>query len=73
MNRPATQQIIQDTIQTVKTFSPALALDKNTLKSVIREALISPEGGLSYQTIRQLADTQRSIASSTDIPTILTL
>lgn len=65
-------RIINDTISTVKLFAPTLTTDKKTMQSILREALTSAEGGLSYQTIKQLADTQKSITeSSSSTPIVI--
>jgi hypothetical protein len=69
---PTQKKIIDDTMTTLKAFAPTLSLNKNTVKSVLREALTSPEGGMSYQTIKQLAETQKSVSESGDAP-ILTI
>lgn len=66
-------RIVTDAMKTVNTFAPTLATDKNTMKAVLREALTSPDAGLSYQTIKQLADTQRSINESSDSTNIFAL
>jgi hypothetical protein len=55
------KKVVKDSLDTLSTFAPSLAVDKKTVQSVLREALTSPEGGLSYQTIKQIADTQNSI------------
>ena len=56
--------IIDDTLKTVTTFAPTLVTDKKTTQAILREALTSPYGGLSYQTIQQLSQTQKTINES---------
>lgn len=60
-NTPVGARIINDTMRTLSMFAPSLSTDKQTVQSVLREALTSSQGGLSYQTIKNLADTQLSV------------
>ena len=58
------QSVMHHTMNTVSTFAPSIATDPRALQSVLREAISSPEGGLSFQTIKHLSETQKFINES---------
>lgn len=55
------RNVMHHTMNTVSGFAPDIATDPRALQSILREAVSSPEGGLSFQTIKQLSETQKFI------------
>ena len=55
------KETMHNTLDTVYSFAPAIATNKAALRSILREAATSPEGGLSFQTIKHIADAQKTI------------
>ena len=53
--------IMGQTMDTVYSFAPDVSKDPRAMQSVLTEAVTSPDGGLSFQTIKGLADTQKAI------------
>jgi hypothetical protein len=61
---PTLKNVMHNTMETVYAFAPDVAKDHRTLQSVLREAITAPEGGLSFQTAKQLAEAQKFISES---------
>ena len=59
---PELKKVINQAMDTVYSFAPSVASDPRAMQSVLREAVTSPEGGLSFQTIKQLAETQKAVS-----------
>ena len=59
---PRLRAVMDKTIQSVYSFAPDLAKDDRAMQSILTEAVSSPEGGLSFQTIRSLAETQKFLS-----------
>jgi len=58
---PKLKSVMQQTMNTVYTFAPDVAKDHRAMQSILTEAVTSPDGGLSFQTVKSLAETQRFI------------
>ena len=58
---PKLKGVMQQTMNTVYTFAPDIAKDHRAMQSILTEAVTSPDGGLSFQTVKSLAETQRFI------------
>ena len=52
---------LRETYDTVYRYAPDLATNRLAASAILREAAMSPDGGLDYQTVKLLADTQKSI------------
>jgi len=62
---PHLKNMMHQTMETVYAFAPDVAKDHRTMQSVIRNALTTgPNGGLDFQTAKQLAETQKFISES---------
>ena len=55
------RKIMDQTANAVYDFSPSLAKNERAMQSILTEAVTSPEGGLSFQTLKSLAETQKFI------------
>lgn len=55
------EQEVLDAFHTITKFAPTLAKDKNAVRSALRMAA-QTEGGLSYHTIKGLADAENAVA-----------
>ena len=64
---PHLKGVLHNTMETVYAFAPDVAKDHRTMQSVLREAITAPDGGLSFQTAKQLAETQKYISESRGI------
>ena len=61
---PAMKQVIDQTANAVYSFAPNVAKNDRAMQSILTEALTSPEGGLSFQTIKSLAETQSKLSGN---------
>lgn len=53
---------LQDTLHTVYDFAPDIATNRQAAQSILRESAMSPDGGLDYNTVKLIADTQKAIS-----------
>jgi hypothetical protein len=56
------QDELRETLQTVYKFAPDIATNRQAAQSILREAAMSPDGGLNYNTIKLISDAQKSIS-----------
>jgi hypothetical protein len=59
---PTLKAVINQTAHTVYSFAPDVSRDPRAMRSILREAVTSPDGGLSFQTVKQIAETQKFIS-----------
>ena len=52
---------LRETMNTVYDFAPDIAVNRQAAQSILRESAMSPDGGLNYNTIKLIADAQKSI------------
>jgi len=60
---PDSQKLLEDSYSTMVRFAPTLSMDVNAVRSFLREAVLGGSG-VNYATIKNLVDTERSIADS---------
>lgn len=58
---PGKRDDLRETMETVYDFAPDIATNRQAAQSILREAAMSPDGGLNYNTIKLIADAQKSI------------
>ncbi len=61
---PANYGALQNTLNSVYSFAPDIATNQHAAQSILREVAMSPDGGLNYNTIKLIADAQKSISQS---------
>lgn len=59
---PSKVDTLRETINTVYEFAPDIATNRQAAQSILRESAMSPDGGLNYNTIKLIADAQKSIS-----------
>jgi hypothetical protein len=60
---PETKRMVEESYATMTRFAPTLSMDVNAVRSFLREAVLGGSG-VNYATIKNLVDTERSIADS---------
>lgn len=60
---PETRRMVDEAYGTMVKFAPTLSMDINAVRSFLREAVLGG-AGVNYATIKNLVDTERSIADS---------
>jgi len=58
---PNKVEMMRETLETVYKFAPDIATNRQAGQSILREAAMSPDGGLNYQTIKMIAEAQKHI------------
>ena len=53
---------LRETLNTVYRFAPDIATNRQAAQSILRESATSPDGGLNYNTVKLIADAQKSIS-----------
>lgn len=60
---PEAKRMVEESYGTMVRFAPTLSMDPNAVRSFLREAVLGGSG-VNYATIKNLVDTERSIADS---------
>lgn len=60
---PESKRMVEESYGTMVRFAPTLSMDINAVRSFLREAVLGGSG-VNYATIKNLVDTERSIADS---------
>jgi len=59
---PSSVDQLRETLHTVYKFAPDIATNRQAAHSILRESAMSPDGGLNYNTVKLIADAQKSIS-----------
>ena len=60
---PSSVDQLRETLHTVYKFAPDIATNRQAAHSILRESAMSPDGGLNYNTVKLIADAQKSISA----------
>ena len=64
---PSNVDSLRDTMYTVYNYAPDIATNRQAAQSILREAVTSPDGGLNYNTVKLIADAQKTIRQGHDL------